>query len=176
MWRCDSQGTVPAFLEAAGGDDQGGARRRRPRAHRMALFHNDRYTRQPFLIQIAPTGLLIARGFGQGVARLHRRRSHRALLGPAAPQDGGGVHIWPRLPGAEVQRSRDQSQVVALMSGDGEYRRPPAEEWGWLTTCALSPHSARALGTDCPAGRVRRKGCSVEELLREVEDVQRIHS
>ena len=38
LWSCDSQGTVPAFLEAAGGDDQGGARRRRPRAHRMALF------------------------------------------------------------------------------------------------------------------------------------------
>ena len=59
------------------------------------------------------------------------------------------MHTWPRLPGAVVQRShavRHVSQVVALMSGDGEYRRPPAEGVGLANEpVRTSHHSAREL-------------------------------
>ena len=72
--------------------------------------------------------------------------------------------------------TRSVSQVVALMSGDGEYRRPPAEGVGLANEpVRTSHHTQHGAGADCAAGRAQ-EGCSVEELLREVEDVQRIHS
>ena len=72
--------------------------------------------------------------------------------------------------------TRSVSQVVALMSGDGEYRRPPAEGVGLANEPVRSSHHTLARELVLTVRWRAQEGCSVEELLREVEDVQRIHS